>query len=233
MLELDGLKVSYGKSRVVTGVSLSLPDGGCLAVLGRNGVGKTTLLKCVMGLLPPAGGRVLLGGQDVSALTPHERCRLGMAYVPQGREILPDLTVLENLQLGCLGFRNDAGMRERTERMLGWFPALREQLDRPGRLLSGGQQQQLAVARALMTGPRVLLLDEPTEGIQPNVVEEIGTILKRVCAETRLSMLLVEQNLDFARAMAERYVILEKGAAVSSGRIDEIGRSEVRRYLSV
>jgi urea transport system ATP-binding protein len=233
MLRLDDLRVNYGKSRVVTGVSLLLPDDGRLAVLGRNGVGKTTLLKCIMGLLPPAGGRVLLDGRDISTLPPHERCRLGMAYVPQGREILPDLTVLENLQLGCLGRGYDADIWERTERMLSWFPVLREHLGRPGRLLSGGQQQQLAVARALMTGPKVLLLDEPTEGIQPNVVEEIGTILKRVCAETHLSFLLVEQNLDFARAMAERYVILEKGAVVSSGSIEEMERSEVRRYLSV
>lgn len=233
MLELDGLRVNYGKSRVVNGVSLVLPDGGRMAVLGRNGVGKTTLLKCVIGLLPPAGGRVLLGGKDVSALPPHERCRLGMAYVPQGREILPDLTVLENLQLGCLGMADDAEVTKRTERMLGWFPALREQLARPGRLLSGGQQQQLAVARALMTGPKVLLLDEPTEGIQPNVVEEFGKILKRICAETNLSFLLVEQNLDFARAMAERCVILEKGAVVRSGNMEEIGDAEMRRCLSV
>ncbi len=233
MLTLEELRVNYGKSRVVSGVSLALGDGERVAVLGRNGVGKTTLLKCVMGLLPPAGGRILLDGRDVSRLPPHERCRLGMSYVPQGREILPGLTVLENLQLGCLGQAGGAALRERTERMLGWFPVLREQLGRPGGLLSGGQQQQLAVARALMTKPKVLLLDEPTEGIQPNVVEEIGGILTRVCAETHLSFLLVEQNLDFACAMTERYVILEKGAVVSSGNTETIGRSEVKRYLSV
>ena len=233
MLELENLKVNYGKSRIVTGVSLLLGDGKRLAVLGRNGVGKTTLLKCVMGLLPPAGGRILLDGRDISALSPHERCRLGMAYVPQGREILPGLTVLENLQLGCLGRAEDGAFRERTERMLDWFPVLREHLNRPGGVLSGGQQQQLAVARALMTGPKVLLLDEPTEGIQPNVVEEIGDILTRVCGETGLSFLLVEQNLDFARAMAENYIILEKGSVVSSGKTDTLGNAEVRRYLSV
>ena len=233
MLELDNLQVNYGKSRAVTGVSLSLGDGERLAVLGRNGVGKTTLLKCAMGLLPPAGGRVLLNGRDISALPPHERCRLGMAYVPQGREILPGLTVLENLQLGCLGCADDGSAQQRTEQMLGWFPVLRQHLGRPGGLLSGGQQQQLAVARALMTAPKVLLLDEPTEGIQPNIVEEIGDILMRICKETHLSFLLVEQNLDFARAMAEHYVILEKGAVVSSGKTADLGRAEVRRYLSV
>ena len=233
MLVLENLKVNYGKSRIVTGVSLSLGDGKRLAVLGRNGVGKTTLLKCVMGLLPPAGGRILLNGRDISALPPHERCRLGMAYVPQGREILPGLTVLENLQLGCLGRAETGDSRERTEQMLDWFPVLREHLSRPGGVLSGGQQQQLAVARALMTGPKVLLLDEPTEGIQPNVVEEIGDILMRVCEETGLSFLLVEQNLEFACAMAENYIILEKGSAVSSGKTDTLGNAEVRRYLSV
>lgn len=233
MLELENLRVNYGKSRVVTGVSLTLGDGERLAVLGRNGVGKTTLLKCVMGLLPPAGGRILLDGRDISGLPAHERCRLGMAYVPQGREILPGLTVLENLQLGCLGRADDGLTQERTECMLGWFPVLRDQLDRPGGLLSGGQQQQLAVARALMTGPKVLLLDEPTEGIQPNIVEKIGDILMRVCRETHLSFLLVEQNLDFARAMAERHVILEKGAVVSSGETGGPGSDEVKKYLSV
>jgi urea transport system ATP-binding protein len=156
-----------------------------------------------------------------------------MAYVPQGREILPGLTVLENLQLGCLGCADDGSAQQRTEQMLSWFPVLRQHLGRPGGLLSGGQQQQLAVARALMTAPKVLLLDEPTEGIQPNIVEEIGDILMRICKETHLSFLLVEQNLDFARAMAEHYVILEKGAVVSSGKTADLGRAEVRRYLSV
>ncbi len=233
MLELDSLRVSYGKSRAVNGVSLKLGNGERLAVLGRNGVGKTTLLKCVMGLLPPSGGRILLDGREISALPPHERCRLGMAYVPQGREILPGLTVLENLQLGSLGCAGAKFTAARTERMLGWFPILREHLNRPGGLLSGGQQQQLAVARALMTSPKILLLDEPTEGIQPSVVEEIGSILKRVSAETGLSFLLVEQNLGFARAMAERYVILEKGAVVSRGKTDDLGQDEVKKYLSV
>ncbi len=233
MLELDQLQVSYGKSRAVNGVTLSLGEGERTAILGRNGVGKTTLLKCVIGLLPPCGGKIRFLGKDVSRLRPHERCRMGMAYVPQGREILPGFTVLENLQLGCLDVKDKEYVREQTEQMLEYFPVLKDHLGRPGGLLSGGLQQQLAVARALMTKPRLLLLDEPTEGIQPNIVEELGRILNRVYEETRLSFLLVEQNLDFACAMADHYLILQKGAVVSSGKIAELERSDVKKYLSV
>lgn len=233
MLALEKLQVNYGKSRIVTGISLTLADGERLAVLGRNGVGKTTLLKCVMGLLPPAGGKILLDGRDVSALRPHERCRLGVAYVPQGREILPGFTVRENLELGCLDWRDKKQVERQTERMLCYFPVLTEHLDRPGGLLSGGQQQQLAVARALMTSPKLLLLDEPTEGIQPNVVDEIGHILKQICSEMTLSILLVEQNLDFAREMAENYIILQKGAIACSGKTAELKESAIKQFLSV
>lgn len=233
MLEVEELRVNYGKSRVVNGITFTLSDGECLALLGRNGVGKTTLLKCLIGLLPPAGGHIILNRRDISFLPPHERCRLGMAYIPQGREILPGLTVLENLRLGNLGCAGEKATEDRTEQMLQWFPILREHLNRPGGVLSGGQQQQLAVARALMTSPQLLLLDEPTEGIQPNVVEEIGEILLRIRREEGLSLLLVEQNLGFARAMAERYLILEKGAVVSEGKAEFLGNTEIKEYLSV
>ena len=233
MLTLENLQVNYGKSRVITGLSFLLPEGGRLAILGRNGVGKTTLLKCIMGLLPTAGGKILLDGREISSLRPHERSRLGMSYVPQGREILPDLTVRENLQLGCLERGDRQYMTCQTEQVLGWFPALREQLDRPGGLLSGGQQQQLALARALMTSPKILLLDEPTEGIQPNLVEELGKTLRQIGKESRLSILLVEQNLNFAQRMAERYLILQKGTAVCSGKMAALDRSAVQHYLSV
>lgn len=233
MLALENLQVNYGKSRVVTGVSFLLQDGGSLAILGRNGVGKTTLLKCIMGLLPTAGGRILLDGREISSLRPHERSRLGMAYVPQGREILPDLTVRENLQLGCLERGDRQYMKCQTERVLGWFPALGEQLDRPGGLLSGGQQQQLALARALMTSPKILLLDEPTEGIQPNLVTALGKTLKQIGSKKGISILLVEQNLSFAQSTAERYLILQKGAVVCSGKTDSLDRSAVKHYLSV
>lgn len=233
MLELDGIRVSYGKSRVINGVTFSLAPGERLAVLGRNGVGKTTLLKGTIGLLPLSGGKISLSGNNISRLSPHERSHLGLAYVPQGREILSGLTVRENLQLGCIGYRNKKLVEERTERILGYFPALREHLSRLGGLLSGGQQQQLAVARALMISPRILLLDEPTEGIQPNVVEELGCTLDRISREKKLAFILVEQNLDFARRMAERFLILQKGSVVCSGRTEDLNRDEVKRYLSV
>lgn len=233
MLELEDVRLGYGKMRVVNGVSLSLKDGGRLAVLGRNGVGKTTLLKGVVGLLPLSGGSVCFRGRDVSSLRPHLRCRMGMAYVPQGREILPWFTVRENLELGCLDEKDGDRTARRMERILEWFPVLKGQLGRAGGLLSGGQQQQLAVARALMTAPRLLILDEPTEGIQPNIVEGFGRVLRRICAETGLSVLLVEQNLGFARKMAENFLILQKGKAVCSGRMEQLDEQTVRRFLSV
>lgn len=233
MLALENVQVNYGKSRVVTGVSFSLEQGGSLAVLGRNGVGKTTLLKSMIGLLPLAGGKIELDGKDISALRPHERCHLGMAYVPQGREILPGFTVRENLELGCMDFRDKKFVGRQMERMLCYFPILTEHLDRLGGLLSGGQQQQLAIARALMTSPKLLLLDEPTEGIQPSVVEEIGQILKQICSKMALSFILVEQNLDFACGMAEDFIILQKGAVVCSGKTEKLDETAVKQYLSV
>lgn len=233
MLALENLQVNYGKSRVVTGVSLQLDDGGRLAVLGRNGVGKTTMLKCIMGLLPASGGHIFLNGKEISHLRPHERCHLGLAYVPQGREILPELTVLENLQLGCLDLGDRKYTERQTEQMLTYFPALREHLGRLGGLLSGGQQQQLAVARALITSPKILLMDEPTEGIQPNAVEELDHTLKRISNETGLSFILVEQNLDFARSMANQFVILQKGAVVCSGPMAGLNPSTARHYLTI
>jgi urea transport system ATP-binding protein len=233
MLELDNVQVSYGKSRIVNGVSFSLGEGERLAVLGRNGVGKTTLLKGIIGLLPLSDGMLRLDGNNISALPPHERSHLGLAYVPQGREILPHLTVLENLQLGCIDCRDKKLVEERTERMLEYFPALKSNLPRFGGLLSGGQQQQLAVARALMISPRILLLDEPTEGIQPNIVEELGCTLNRISLETKLAFILVEQNLDFAQRMTDHFVILQKGSVVCSGRTADLDRNAIKRYLSV
>lgn len=233
MLELENVRAGYGKSTILAGVSLSLGKGQRLAVLGRNGVGKTTLLKTIIGLLPISGGFIRLDGRKISSLSPHERCRLGMAYVPQGREILPRFTVRENLELGCLGIRDRKLVAGRMERVLLYFPALKEQLNRPGGLLSGGQQQQLAIGRALMMSPRILLLDEPTEGIQPNMIDEIGSVLLEICKETHLSMLLVEQNLNFARRIAENCLILQKGAAVFFGGIDSLDSKTAKRFLSV
>ena len=233
MLVLDNVKISYGKSRAVGGVSLTLRDGRRIAVLGRNGAGKTTLLKGIVGLLPLSGGRVSFEGREMAGLRPSLRSRAGMAYVPQGREIFPRFTVRENLQLGCLALKDSQEVSRRTERMLSYFPALRDHLDREGGVLSGGQQQQLALARALMTSPKLLLLDEPTEGIQPSVVEELGDILTRVCREMGLSVVLVEQNLGFARLMSPDYVILQKGLIVRRGKTAQLDAREARLFLSV
>ena len=233
MLVLDDVKISYGKSRAVDGVSLALGDGRRIAVLGRNGAGKTTLLKGIVGLLPLSGGRVLFGGKDVSGLRPSLRSRAGMAYVPQGREIFPRFTVRENLVLGCLAWKDPRAVARQTEKMLSYFPALRDHLDRNGGVLSGGQQQQLALARALMTEPKILLLDEPTEGIQPSIVEELGDILTRVCREMGLSVVLVEQNLAFARLMSQDCVILQKGLIVRRGKTAQMDAREARLFLSV
>lgn len=233
MLVLDDVKVSYGKSRAVDGVSFRLGGGERIAVLGRNGAGKTTLLKGIVGLLPLSGGKVLFRGKDVSGLRPSLRSRAGMGYVPQGREIFPRFTVRENLEAGCLGWKDAKAVARQTEKMLAYFPALREHMDRRGGVLSGGQQQQLALARALMTSPRLLLLDEPTEGIQPSIVEELGDILTRVCRELGLSVVLVEQNLEFARLLSREYLILQKGVVVRRGKTAELGAEEARSFLSV
>jgi urea transport system ATP-binding protein len=233
MLVLDGVRVNYGKSRVIGGVSFTLGDGERLAVLGRNGVGKTTLLKSIIGLLPLSGGKILFDGKDISALPPHSRCRMGMAYVPQGREILPQFTARENLELGCLGSRDKKAVARRAEQILTFFPVLRDHLDRKGGVLSGGQQQQLAVARALMTAPKLLLLDEPTEGIQPSVVEELGAALLRICGGMPLSVVLVEQNLGFARRMAGDFIILQKGETICSGKTAGLDEAAAKRFLAV
>lgn len=233
MLVLEKVKISYGKSRAVDGVSLSLGDGQRVAVLGRNGAGKTTLLKGIVGLLPLSGGKLFFQEREISGLRPCLRTWAGIAYVPQGREIFPRFTVRENLQLGCLGWKNPQAVARQTEKMLSYFPALREHLDRKGGVLSGGQQQQLAIARALMTSPKLLLLDEPTEGIQPNIVEELGMILIRICHEMGLSVVLVEQNLGFARLLSQDYLILQKGVAVRKGKTAQLDVGEVRQFLSV
>lgn len=233
MLVLEDVKVSYGKSRAVNGVSFSLGDGRRIAVLGRNGAGKTTLLKGIVGLLPLSGGRACFQGKEMSGLRPCRRARAGIGYVPQGREIFPHFTVRENLELGCLGWKDPEAVACRREQMLSYFPALRDHLDRKGGVLSGGQQQQLALARALMPSPKLLLLDEPTEGIQPSVVEELGEILTRVCREMELSVVLVEQNLGFARLMSQDYLILQKGLVVRRGKTADLDAAQARQFLSV
>ena len=214
MLELRGVHVGYGRTAVVHGVDVEVPDGAVVAVMGHNGAGKTTLLRAAVGLLPVRSGTVLLGGEDVSRWRPHQRVRAGLAYVPQGQQSFGQLTARENLQL-VADVAGPAGAR-RLDAALDLFPALRGLLGRRAGLLSGGQRQQLAIARALITGPRILVLDEPTEGIQPSVVAEIEDAIVQL-AGNGLSVLLVEQHVGFALAAASRYYVLESGRVTSEG----------------
>jgi urea transport system ATP-binding protein len=231
MLELENVSVSYGKSSVVQKVSLSISDDECTLILGRNGVGKTTLLKSIIGLLPSSGGNILFKDKNITNVRACERSRRGIAYVPQGREILPQLTVKENLELGALVHHVD--FDKKAEEIFSYFPALVPHLKRKGGVLSGGQQQQLAIARALMAEPSILLLDEPTEGIQPNVVMEIAHTLKRYHKEKNIPLVIVEQNLNFARKLGDRFVIIQKGTIVKEGAIAQLTDEVSAKYISI
>ncbi|MEV7807738.1 urea ABC transporter ATP-binding subunit UrtE [Microbispora sp. NPDC088329] len=230
MLSVEGLESGYGRARVLFGVSLEVPAGRLVCVMGRNGVGKTTLLDTVMGVLPATGGRVTFEGRDVTRLRPDQRVRLGMGYVSQGHDTFPQLSVMDNLlvTLEASAHRDRAALEEALE----VFPRLKPLLKRPAGFLSGGQQQQLAMARALVTRPKLLILDEPTEGIQPSIILEIEEAVERLHA-TGLAILLVEQYLDLALRMAEGFVILDAGRVVRSGPARELQDEEVHRLLSV
>ena len=231
MLEVQDIYVNYGKSKVINGISLEVEEGDKLAIMGRNGVGKTTLLKSIIGVLPLEGGSISLQGDVISGKPAHIRSRKGIAYVPQGREIIPDLTVEENLDLG--GYAHVQLLEEQKKLVLKFFPALEIHMKRKGGVLSGGQQQQLAIARALMAGPKILLLDEPTEGIQPNVIAEIATIMDRIRKEVGVTLVIVEQNLKFAKKIADKYVIIQKGKIVSRGNMDQLQEETINKYLAV
>ena len=231
MLEVNAVSVSYGKSRIVNNVSFAVDSSEKLAILGRNGVGKTTLLKSLIGLLPMQTGTLRLGDRNLTAMKAYERACNGISYVPQGREIIPNLTVQENLELGALA--HTRAVRERMAEVFDYFPILPEHLHRKGGVLSGGQQQQLAIARALMSHPKALLLDEPTEGIQPNVVAEIGNILKRIHKTMQIPIIIVEQNLKFARRLADRFLIIQKGEIVAGGAMETLSDEIILRYLTV
>ena len=228
VVEIDTL---YGTSHILHGVSLEMADRELCAVLGRNGAGKTTLLRSITGINPPAVGSIRLDGTEITHLKSHRRAWLGVSYVPQGREIIPDITVAENIYVALLG----KGRKEKKVPgfIFEYFPALKPLVDQKGGMLSGGQQQQLAIARALVQEPKLLLMDEPTEGLQPSVVEEIEPIIKRIPSERNCAVLLVEQNLDFVRAITQKFAILETGRIVASGNIGELTADVVQKHLAV
>ena len=230
MLSVQGLNVSYGDSQVLWDVALQVPPGQVVCLLGRNGVGKTTFLKSLMGLLKPWAGTITFNGKPITSLPPDRRARLGIGYVPQGRDIFPDLTVLENLRIGQVALGEKNGTI--PEEIFQLFPVLQTMLSRKGGVLSGGQQQQLAIARTLMTRPALLLLDEPTEGIQPSIILEIEHVIRRLKDTAQISILLIEQYVDFARRLADYVYVMEKGAIVLEGKLQEIPDDDVKRYLA-
>ena len=230
MLTLTHINQFYGGSHTLWDLDMTIPKGSCTCLMGRNGMGKTTLLKCIMGLLPLASGEMSFEGGDLRAAPAEARARLGIGYVPQGREIFSQLTVEENLRVG-LAARKD-GARDVPAQIYELFPVLKQMLRRRGGDLSGGQQQQLAIGRALVIEPRLLILDEPTEGIQPNIVHEIGAVITRLRA-SGLTVLLVEQKLPFARKVASDVRVLDKGRLVVSGGIAELTDEMVQRHLTV
>jgi urea transport system ATP-binding protein len=231
MLNLSGVDSFYGRSHVLHGVSLDIPEREITAVLGRNGTGKTTLLKTLMGLTDRMAGVIRLDGEDLGTQPTYRRARAGIAYVPQGREIIPDFTIRENILMGA--FADPQRRLAIPELVQSLFPYLMANLDRPGGVLSGGQQQQLAIARALAARPSVLLLDEPNEGIQPNIVEEIENIILRLNREEGLTVVLVEQNVQFARRAAQRFAMMEKGQVVAAGPISDLTDELVHRHMAL
>ena len=233
MLEVRGLNVAYGESQVLWDVALDVPAGSVVCLMGRNGVGKTTLLKSIMGLLPVRSGRVAFDGSDLGGRRPEERAACGIGYVPQGREIFPNLTVQENLRVGVLGTRRGSnGGGDPLEPIFELFPKLKVLLGRKGGVLSGGEQQQLAIARVLLAKPKLLLMDEPTEGIQPSVIDQIEEAIERI-RDQGISVLLVEQYLEFAWRLASAYAIMRKGTIVSQGATEDLREDMVRQHLTV
>lgn len=231
MLTINNINQYYGQSHILWDLSLTLKQGTCGCLIGRNGVGKTTLLKCITGLLPVRDGAIQLNGADINKLSTENRARGGIGFVPQGREIFPLLTVEENLKIS-LGARKDKS-RFIPGLIYELFPVLKEMKHRRGGDLSGGQQQQLAIGRALVLDPKLLILDEPTEGIQPNVVRDIGDVIRKLNRELGLTVLLVEQKLPFARRVADDFFIMEKGSVVATGPIADLKDDLVQKYLSV
>jgi len=232
MLQVEQINQYYGAAHTLRGVSLSVPQGQCVALLGRNGVGKTTLLKCLMGVLPVARGKVAFDGRDITRWQPHQRAAAGIAYVPQGREIFARLTVEENLRMGMAVLPRREAQSIRAD-VFELFPVLNDMLHRRGGDLSGGQQQQLAIARALLARPRLIIFDEPTEGIQPSIIKDIGRVIRLLRERGDIGILLCEQYFDFARELADRFVVLSRGEVVAEGAQAEMDGEHVRRHLAV
>ncbi len=231
MLSVENLNQYYGESHTLWDLNLDVPTGQCTCLMGRNGVGKTTLLQCVMGLLPMKSGEIHFDDSRLHKLSAEKRAPMGIGYVPQGRQIFPLLSVEENLRIG-LPVRKDKS-KQIPEFIFELFPVLKEMLGRRGGDLSGGQQQQLAIGRALVVDPKLLILDEPTEGIQPNIVHEIGDIIRKLNKEIGLTVLLVDQKLPFARRVADRFCILDRGRNVAAGEMGELNDELIRKYLTV
>ncbi|HEV2544585.1 MAG TPA: urea ABC transporter ATP-binding subunit UrtE [Methylobacterium sp.] len=231
LLDLDRVTSYYGKTPILKEVGLGLPEGQCLCVLGRNGVGKTTLLRTIMGLTDRTSGEIRIDGASVGKAPTHVRAKYGLGYIPQGRQILPHFTVKENILLGT--FARTDGRQDVPELCLTLFPYLAENLHRKAGLLSGGQQQQLAIARALATNPRILLLDEPTEGIQPNIVAEIGQTLGRLNKEFGITLILTEQHIKVARKLGDAFLMMENGRIVARGPIGEMTDELIERHMTI
>ena len=231
MLTVENVHLYYGASHALRGVSLEAPKGAVTCLLGRNGVGKTSTLRAIMGLEQARQGRITWEGQEIGKLATADRARRGIGFVPQGREIFPRLTVLENLQTGFAPLPK--AQRSIPEEIFTLFPVLKEMLSRRGGDLSGGQQQQLAIARALVTRPRLLILDEPTEGIQPSIIKLIGEVIRMLAARGDMAILLVEQYFDFARELADRFAVMDRGEIVLAGTAADMVESDVRRHLTV
>lgn len=231
MLKIQGLNQFYGESHTLWDVDLEIPQGSCLCLMGRNGVGKTTLLKSIMGLLPVKSGSVQYGEQELIGRPAEYRARNGIGYVPQGREIFPRLSVEENLRIG-LSARRDK-VRDIPERIFEIFPVLKQMLRRRGGDLSGGQQQQLAIGRALVIDPKFIVFDEPCEGIQPNIVQQIGDVIQLLNHEEGITVLLVEQKLPFARRVGQQFSLMDKGRIVANGDIAELSEELINQYLAV
>ncbi len=230
MLSVSGLNQYYGGSHILRDVSFEVPAGKVTTLLGRNGVGKTTLLRTLMGLIAPRNGTLAFGGQDITRAAPYQRVRAGIGYVPQGREIFARLTVEENLRIGLATLPRSAQVPERIFEM---FPVLRQMLQRRGGDLSGGQQQQLAIGRALAMGPKLLILDEPTEGIQPSIIKDIERAIRTLSASGEMAILLVEQYYDFARSLADQYLVMERGEIIARGAGADMEKDGVLELLAV